>query len=266
MKCLCFLLLMTTVFVASENPDENLGVDENDLFEGDMILPADVLYRAEHGMDVDSSRKRGSVRSSLWPSGEVPYVIDNSLARGRARAAINAGMNEWTKKTCIRFKKRTNERAYVNFASGSAGCWSYVGRTGNSQVINLGSAGCWTQGIVAHEIGHAIGFFHEQSRPDRDQFVIVQLQNVIPGRESNFNKYPRSRIDSLGTPYDYESVMHYSGTAFSRNGRRTIVTKDSRRFVKTDGGLASGGQNASAGITRSRETARNDVTNAISQE
>ena len=35
----------------------------------------------------------------------------------------------------------------------SAGCWSYVGRTGNSQVINLGSAGCWTQGIVAHEIG-----------------------------------------------------------------------------------------------------------------
>ena len=39
----------------------------------------------------------------------------------------------------------------------SAGCWSYVGRTGNSQVINLGSAGCWTQGIVAHEIGKLFG-------------------------------------------------------------------------------------------------------------
>ena len=46
---------------------ENLGVDDKDLFERDMILPADVLYRPEHGMDVDSSRKRGSIRSRLWP-------------------------------------------------------------------------------------------------------------------------------------------------------------------------------------------------------
>ena len=61
---------------------ENLGVHDKDLFEGDMILPADVLYRAEHGMDVDSSRKRGSIKSRLWPSGEVPYVIDNSPGKG----------------------------------------------------------------------------------------------------------------------------------------------------------------------------------------
>lgn len=54
------------------------------------------------------------------------------------------------------------------------------------------------------------------------------------------------------------------------HGKRTFCTEVNvqreRRFVKTDGGLASGGQNASAGITRSRETAGNDVTNAISQE
>lgn len=57
-------------------------MDNKELFEGDMILPPHVLYKAEHGMDVDSSRKRGSVRSRLWPSGEVPYVIDNSLGKG----------------------------------------------------------------------------------------------------------------------------------------------------------------------------------------
>ena len=61
---------------------ENLGVDDKDLFERDMILPADVLYRPEHGLDVDSSRKRGSIRSRLWPSGEFPYVINNSLGKG----------------------------------------------------------------------------------------------------------------------------------------------------------------------------------------
>ena len=45
--------------------------------------------------------------------------------------------------------------------------------------------------------------------------------------EFNFNKYSKSTIDSMGTPYDYGSVMHYDARAFSRNGRPTIVAKKS---------------------------------------
>lgn len=226
MEYLCFLLLVTAGLVASENPDENLEVDDKDLFEGDMIVPPDVFYKAEHGMDVDSSRKRGAIRSRLWPSGVVPYVISRSLAG--STSPIYAGMREWSRKTCIRFKRRTNERAFVMFASSGRGCYSNVGRTGRSQIINLGP-GCRTLGIVAHEIGHAIGFFHEQSRSDRDKYVTVLLQNVIPGTENNFRKYPRSIIDSLGTPYDYRSLMHYASRAFSKNGRLpTIITKNPR--------------------------------------
>ena len=41
----------------------------------------------------------------------------------------------------------------------------------------------------------------------------------------NFNKYNRSQIDSLGSKYDYISVMHYSSTAFG-GGNITIVPKD----------------------------------------
>ena len=63
---------------------ENLGVDNKDFFEGDVILPPHVRYKAEHGMDVDISRKRAAVkpRNRLWPKGEVPYVISNGLSKG----------------------------------------------------------------------------------------------------------------------------------------------------------------------------------------
>ena len=53
------------------------------------------------------------------------------------------------------------------------------------------------------------------------------LTQLISGAERNFHKYPRSTIDSLGTRYDYGSLMHYSSTAFSKNGRATIVPKRS---------------------------------------
>ncbi|EDO34449.1 predicted protein, partial [Nematostella vectensis] len=158
-----------------------------------------------------------------WPGGVMPYVIDSSLSSSAARAAIRAGMEEWTSKTCIRFKERTNEQAYANFKLGS-GCSSYVGRTGSRQDINL-ARGCWRTGIVAHEIGHALGFFHEQSRPDRDEYVTIMWNNILEKNKFNFNKYDRGTIDSLGTPYDYESVMHYDGKAFSKNKQPTIVPK-----------------------------------------
>ena len=69
---------------------------------------------------------------------------------------------------------------------------------------------CFQLGIVSHEIGHAIGFHHEQSRPDRDDYVTIHLENVVSGAESNFNKYSWDQVTSEEVPYDIGSVMHYS--------------------------------------------------------
>jgi hypothetical protein len=74
-----------------------------------------------------------------------------------------------------------------------------------------------------HEMLHAVGFFHEQSRPDRDNHVRVLYENVIENQKSNFNKEHPSKITTSGTPYDTQSIMHYGSSSFSKNGRETIV-------------------------------------------
>ncbi|XP_078378886.1 zinc metalloproteinase nas-15-like [Oculina patagonica] len=210
----------------SSNPEENIGAWDPNLFEGDMLLTAEQRAAAEAGQDVDAPVSRGSINRGLWREGVLVYRIDSSLSRNsRAMSAINAGMRMWSENTCIKFRKASGgDRSFANFKNGG-GCSSYVGQlTGRQQPITLAS-GCWTPGIVAHEIGHALGFYHEQSRPDRDEYVTIYRQNIMGGMEFNFNKYDRSKIDSLGTPYDYGSVMHYESKAFSRNGRPTILPK-----------------------------------------
>ena len=60
-----------------------------------------------------------------------------------------------------------------------------------------------------HELGHSLGFHHEQSRPDRDDYVTIKWRNVQNGYEFNFQKYNREVIPESGVPYDYGSIMHY---------------------------------------------------------
>lgn len=61
--------------------------------------------------------------------------------------------------------------------------------------------------VVIHEIGHAIGFSHEQSRTGRDNFVRILFDNIQQGREGNFGI---RNTNNFGVEYDYLSIMHYS--------------------------------------------------------
>ncbi|KAK7912468.1 hypothetical protein WMY93_012679 [Mugilogobius chulae] len=89
-----------------------------------------------------------------------------------------------------------------------------------AQVVSLARQGCVFQSTIQHELLHALGFNHEQTRSDRDTHVRILLQNVIRGMEFNFR---RIQTRNLGTPYDYNSVMHYGRFAFSSNRQPTIV-------------------------------------------
>jgi len=122
--------------------------------------------------------------------------------------------------------------------NGLTGCSSYVGRWGDTtwrgtgaQGISLGQ-GCLYMHTMIHEIMHALGWTHEQNRPDRDDFVTIQWDNISPQMKSNFNAEKGGKI--FGTKYDPMSVMQYSSSAFSINGRPTIVSKPGTKDIPTD--------------------------------
>ena len=109
----------------------------------------------------------------------------------------------------------------------ATGCSSWVGRQGSRQDVNL-SAGCGF-GATVHELGHAVGLWHEQSREDRDQFVTVNWANIQPAQRHNFDQHITDGDDVGG--YDYGSIMHYGATAFGLvgpDGRRRVTLTPTR--------------------------------------
>lgn len=153
-----------------------------------------------------------------WEYCSVPSCSGSTRAWANK---IMIGINHIERSTCVRFKPRTSGYR-LRFVSGS-GCSSSLGMTSSSgQKVSLKSNGCMSKGTVVHEILHAMGFHHEQTRPDRDSYITVHFNNIKSTMKFNFQK---THIDTRGVPYDIQSVMQYGSKAFSTNGKRTITAK-----------------------------------------
>jgi len=210
---------------------------EKTFFEGDILMTdkdkAD-LKRKLSGKNVGSDAIRNT--RMKWTNNVVPYRIQSLSSRGRQ--ALQQASAEYAAKTCIKLKPRTNERNYVNIV-GSGGCSSYIGMIGGQQTITLGN-GCGYKATVTHEFMHALGFWHEQSRLDRDQYIKVGWNNIQRGMASQFKKYTSSQAQTFGYPYDLKSVMQYGNTAFGA-GRITMssIKYPSMKLGQpTNGGLS----------------------------
>ncbi|KAG9334617.1 hypothetical protein JZ751_007440 [Albula glossodonta] len=165
---------------------------------------------------------------SCFPSTDVGVAnepdINDINKELNAKGVILKALEEFRLKTCMDFKLRDNETNYISIEK-DAGCFSYVGNNMiGGQILSIGQ-GCGTVGIVEHEFLHALGFWHEQSRYDRDDYVTILLENIEEGREYNFQKVLKNESTTQGTPYDYDSLMHYGPNAFSNGNGPTIITK-----------------------------------------
>ncbi|XP_065335874.1 hatching enzyme 1.2-like [Cloeon dipterum] len=203
--------------VAAWHPYHRINPEELGSYaKGDILIPRDP--------PLEGVRNALVAAETHWPGAIVPYVIDGNYTHDEL-ATIYAAMTAIEEFTCVRFVERALEPDYVTIESGASGCWSSIGRIGGNQVLNLQPPACvWNLGTPIHEFMHSLGFFHEQSRHDRDKYVQIFWHNVQAGQEHNFKKFDRV-VATTNVPYDFNSVMHYSTLAFSKNNKSTIKPK-----------------------------------------
>jgi hypothetical protein len=157
----------------------------------------------------------------LWPKVgsqyQIPYIIDSASGD---LTNLNAAIAQFNGTfSNIQFVARTSQADFVDFNfdpnNFSGECETVVGRAGGEQQV--GGSGVCTLATILHEMGHTLGLWHEQSRPDRNAYVSVNYGNLIKGSIGNFNQI-YDNAQTFGTYFDYASIMEYPAFSFSRNG------------------------------------------------
>jgi len=200
-----------------------------DVEEDDSSDRRDLGVMRDYGRLWDQERDSNGVAQIYWH-------IDRSYGTQYTRLmedSLNLLAEEVKYIKFIRLQNPRPNGAYIHVIN-DAGCYSYIGRLRpqdltqireDYQPLSLQRGGCTQRGIIQHEFMHALGLFHEQSRSDRDSFVDIDLSTVNPQYHNNFDKLTADDSDSLKSPYDYGSVMHYGAGDFGSFGAVVINSR-----------------------------------------
>jgi hypothetical protein len=189
--------------------------------QGDIITAktnAARLLAEMQGVQSGTGEKFVYAPSTLWPNRVVPYDFDSAVSAAQQSvflAAMQAWQNSFVGVTTITFQPRSGQSGFLHLVVANpgfvGGSTDNVGYNGGRVTITIHPSAVATF-LIAHEMGHALGLWHEQSRNDRDSYVTIEYGNIQSGYSSQFDK---ASPQALFGPYDYDSVMHYGWGDFS---------------------------------------------------
>nr|AEL12457.1 hatching enzyme-like protein [Antheraea pernyi] len=205
------------------NPEENSGKYEGDIVLDDFIIESMIQQYA-------MGRNAYTWPNTKWPNNTVVWEFGEGEFGPLQQAAIEEGIKDIERHTCVKFRYREPEdTVFVRLTGFANGCYAHVGYWESRGVHTLNLArnypgvGCFRHATIVHEWMHILGFLHMQSTHNRDEYVKIVEENLTPGTEHNFAIYGPDLVDNLGVEYDYVSCLHYGPYAFSKNGEPTIV-------------------------------------------
>ncbi|MGB0454266.1 MAG: M12 family metallopeptidase [Bacteriovoracaceae bacterium] len=186
---------------------ENIVVDGDDL-----VAHGDILVGSASKILEKLKKGSGLVlpKPIPWTNGIVPYVIQDGL---KNTDAVRESIEYFNSLDVVKFVPRDEHKNFISFEKGENNCYSHVGMIGGKQKVSL-SERCG-YGEINHEITHALGFFHEQNREDRDDYIEVHWYNIDEMYHPQFKKIPNSWQHLYETKFDFKSIMLYPPTAFS---------------------------------------------------
>ncbi|XP_078540815.1 astacin-like metalloendopeptidase [Lissotriton helveticus] len=206
----------------AEHPPEAKSLDLFEIISKENKESNQLLHDGDIAVKPGRSAMICKDDSCFWPKSsdgtvQVPYTLSGYSDSDAAN--FPDAFSEYTALTCIRFVEQSTETDYLQISPGD-GCWSFIGRTGGPQAVSIGG-GCLSRGSIQHELNHALGFYHEQSRSDRDDYVKIMTEFISDDNLANFNK---ENTNNLGLEYDYSSIMHYGRYAYTNTtGQATII-------------------------------------------
>ena len=165
-----------------------------------------------------------TVSAHRWPDGRIPVEIDESVYATNTCEIVRDALNYINSKTCLIFYPRNGEDDYVSIlvyddTNGQRAGSSPVGKQGGRQTISM-SKGRFDKYSLVHELMHAIGVYHEQSRQDRDNFINIDFSNVKDDNKHNFQIEGNSTARGK---FDFCSIMQYSVNAFAIDPTKPVI-------------------------------------------
>jgi Astacin (Peptidase family M12A) len=160
-----------------------------------------------------------------WPEGNVAYSFLDGINPDQAQRirqymmemeAACSGTIAFTELTEEAYDAAKGRHIVAIYAAQSSESRASLGLADYPQLeVGQGLHPLTEPSVIKHELFHVLGFRHELQRPDRDQYIMVHMENIRKDKLPNFKIYGDELYDIHHIAYDPKSISNYGYHKYS---------------------------------------------------